>query len=623
MCEIFYLLLIQFRFINNLRMVEEYIIQCWSCLASFDAWNAGWCAHIPPSKICPYCLRCSCNAPDNYKEEVWKKAPQELIEERGSVTKGKEPLGEMLLRSGKLTPEILKAALKRQEEEGVKLGEILVKMNVITKDELELYLISQRKIATISLKDRDIDLELVKKIGFNFCVKNKCLPLGVEEFQSQKIIPLVMANPFDFLTISAVSSATSLKVIPYHADPEELEQIINELQKKFKKPSFAREDEKEFAIIEGLLRSGIRRSAEEIYIEPHDSEFRIFFRIEGLLFKAVPISREEHPNLISSLIEIANINKNYQKVLRKGKITLAEFRENYEIHVQSTPSRFGNIISIKIIDKKNFGRDLKEIGLTDLDIKDITDTISKREGVCVVSAPLFHHSPSTLYSLMKHYLNEGWRVTSVEPFIYTEIPGITQIEIEERFPPSYIIKKAIDTQPDILFVFSLQDESSINILFRYSINFPIILEVNARNSAQAIHVLRDMVGINPKILSERLKLVLNQRMIRRLCENCKEPAKTPFEVDLKIADLDTYEFTFYKERGCEECNRTGFKGRFPIYEILKINPVIKELIVKGANEKVIRETAKRLGFITLGQNCVYKIVQGLTSTTEYLKGNFD
>ncbi len=604
-------------------MVEEYIIQCWSCLASFDAFNAGWCAHIPPSKICPYCLRCSCNAPENYKEEIWRNAPQKLTKEKKSVTKGKEPLGELLLRSGKITPEILHAALKRQEEEGVKLGEILVKMNVIKRDELELYLISQKKIASISLKEKNIDLELVKRIGFNFCLKNKCLPLGIEEFQGEKILALVMANPFDSLTISAVTSATSLKVIPYHADPHQLEQVMSDIQKTFKKPAPNKEDEREFAIIENILRTSIKRSAEEIYIEPHNLEFRIFFRIEGLLFKAVPIPRDEHPNLISSLMEIAYLDKDFQKTPQRGKITLAEFKENYEIHIQSTPSRYGSIISIKIIDKKNFGKDLKEIGFTELDIKDITDTIAKREGICVVSAPLFNHLPSTLYSLMGYYLKEGWRVTSVEPFIYKEIPGINQIELEERFPPSYIIKKAIDTQPEILFVFSLQDESSINIFFRYSINFPIILEVNARNSAQAIHVLRDIVGVDTKLLSERLKLVLNQRMIRRLCDSCKEPAKTPFEVDLKIEDIDTYEFTFYKEKGCEECNKTGFKGRFPIYEILKITPPVKELIFKGANERTIRETAKKLGFITLGQNCVYKIVQGLTSTTEYLKGNFD
>lgn len=604
-------------------MAEEYIIQCWSCLASFDAFNAGWCAHIPPSKICPYCLRCSCNAPESYKEEIWKDSPQELIEERKSITKGKEPLGELLLRSGKITNEILQAALKRQEEEGVRLGEILMKMNVITREELELYLISQKKIALISLKDRRVDLELVKRIGFNFCIKNKCLPLGVEEFQGEKILALVMANPFDFLAISAVTSATSLKVIPYQADSQELEQAMNELHKIFKRPRTAKGEEKEFTIIENLLKSGIRRSAEEIYIEPHDSEFRIFFRIEGQLFKAVPISRDEYPNLISSLLEMANINKNLEKASQKGKIILAEFKENYEIHVQSTPSRYGSIISIKIIDKNNFGKDLEDIWLTELDLKDITGTIEKREGVSVISAPLFHGSPSTLYSLMRHYLKKGWGVTSVEPFVFMELPGVNQIELEERFPPSYIIKKAVDTQPEILFVFSLQDENSINVLFRYSINFPIILEVNARNSAQAIHVLRDIVGVNSKLLSERLKFVLNQRMIRRLCDNCKEPAKTPFEVDLKIEDLDTYEFTFYKEKGCDECNKTGFKGRFPIYEIIKVTPPIKELIVQGANEKLIRETAKGLGFITLRQNCVYRIVQGLTSTTEYLKGNFD
>jgi len=604
-------------------MSEEYIIQCWSCLASFDAFTAGWCAHIPPSKICPYCLRCSCKAPEDYKEEVWKNAPKELIEERKSVSKGKEPLGELLLKSGKITPEILQAALKRQEAEGEKLGEILVKMNVIKREELDLYLISQKKVATISLKDKNVDIELVKKIGFNYCLKNKCLPIGVEEFQGEKILALVMVNPFDSFTISSVSSITSFKVIPYQAEPEEFENVIKELQRKFFRAEPSKKEGKEFPLIEGLIRSGIRRGAEEIYIEPHDYEFRIFFRIEGLLFKSVPISREDHPNLINSIMELSNLDKNLKNIPQKGKIILAEFRENYEIHVQSTPSRFENIISIKIIDKNSFGKNLEEIGLNELDMKDLTDTIEKREGISIVSAPLFNNSASTIYSIMNYYRRKGWKVTSVEPFIHIGIQGLNQFEMDERFPPSYVIKKAIDTQPDILFVFSLQDENSINILFRYSINFPIILELNSRNSAQAIHILRDIIGINPRLISERLKLVLNQRMIRRLCDNCKEPAMTPFEIDYKIEDLDTYEFKFYKEKGCEECNRTGFKGRFPIYELLKITPPIKELILKGANERTIRETAKKLGFITLGQNCVYKIVQGLTSTTEYLKGNFD
>ncbi len=604
-------------------MAEEYIVQCWSCLASFDAFTAGWCGHIPPSKLCPYCLRCSCNAPEDYKSEIWKNAPEELIKERESVKKGKELLGELLLRSGKVTPEILEAALKRQEVEGFKLGEILVKMNVITKEELDLFLVSQRKIAGVSLKNKNIDLELVKKIGFNFCAKHKFLPLGVEDFQEGRFLALAMANPFDILTISAISSSTSLKVIPYQADPNEIQEVINNLYNTFFVSTSVKKDEKDIALIRELIKSGIRKSAEEIYIEPHDAEFRIFFRIEGLLFKAFPISRESHPNLINSIMEFANIDFRTKGTHQKGKIILEEYKNDYEIHAISTLSRYGSIISIKLIDKNALGKDLKDIGFTDLDIKDIEDIISKRDGLCVVSAPLFNNSSSTLYSLMKHYSKKGWKVTSVESLIYMEIPEVNQIELEERFPPSYIIKKAVDTQPEILVVFSLPDEDSLNLVARYSINFPVVIEINARSASQSIHVLRDILGINPRLLSERLKLIINQRMIRRLCDNCKEPAKTPLEVDWKSEDLDTYEYTFYKEKGCEECNKTGFKGRFPIYEILKISPVIKELISKGANEKVIIEEAKKTGFITLRQSCIYKIVQGLTSTTEYLKGNFD
>ncbi|MGQ9617342.1 MAG: GspE/PulE family protein [Candidatus Aminicenantia bacterium] len=604
-------------------MEEEYIIQCWACIASFDAFSAGWCAHIPPSKICPYCLRCSCNAPEEYKKEIWKNAPYELVQERESVSKGKEPLGEMLLRSGKITHEILQAALKRQEEEGVKLGEILVKMNVIKKEELELYLISQKKIPAISLKDRKIDFELVRKISLNFCFKHKCLPLGIEEFKDEKILALAMTDPFDSMTISTVSSITNLRVIPYQASQDEIGKVLNEVYEAFEVRSPAGRDGKDYGLIKELIKSGIRRGAEEIYIEPHDTEFRIFFRIEGYLFKSVPLPKNENPNLINFIMELANLDVNISKVPQKGKMNLGDFNENYEIYVVSTPSRAGNIITIKLIDKEKFVMDLPQLGLTELDIKDIKDAIGRKEGLIIVSAPLFNNSSSTLYSFMSSYLNEGWRVTSIEPLIYMEMPGITQVEYDEKLHLSYVIKKAVDTQPEILFIFSFHDENAINLLIHYSINFPVVVEMNARNAVQVIHILRDMMGVNPKILSERLNLIMNQRMVRRLCDKCKEPAKAPFDLDLKIVDMDTYEFTFYKEKGCEECNRTGFKGRFPIYEILKITSSIKELIAIGANERIIREAAKKSGFITLGQNCIYKIIQGLTSTTEYLKGGFD
>ncbi len=603
-------------------MAEEYIIQCWYCLGEYDAIKAAWCGHPEPTKICPYCLNCSCNAPEEYKNKFWKDAPPQLKIERVKLTSVKEKLGEILIANKVITSEQLLAALARQEETGEKIGQILIKMGLLTKDELEVYLLRQKKTPSVSLKDKKINIELIKKIGLSTCKKYSLIPFELDEMEEKSIVHIAMVNPYMPKAIKEINTIFNSDSIVYQLNEEEFKEKIKEieriLEKEKQKGVVDDEFKKRFS---ELINFALNKRAEDIYLESEFNKLKVSLRIDGVLFKI------RNYEILKGKIFIENlkkfINARGSGGTFKGKIGFRFKGEPYTLKISSVISNKGEYLTIKIIRNSDYRKDITLFNFSEIELKEILNVLEESGGVIVVSAPIFNNSSVLMYALMNHLKDKRAKIISFEDGVNVSVENITQIETKLD-SKDFFTQTIYSLEPDIVFVHDLRSLEVASEIFRLSSNIMFIIEIFAKSAIRSITQLIDHFNIRKETLSSSLKLVINQRLIRRLCTNCKVKVKPTVDLISKfnLSAEDSAIYEFYKEKGCSECNYTGFNGRVALYEVLDINEKIKEAISRGLSENELEAILSSMGIIPLGKNALTLAMRGITSINELMKQGF-
>ena len=213
--------------------LQEHMVRCWFCSAEFDLMNAPFCNHLSPSKICPFCLHCSCHAPESYQKNLWGECPRQLLEKKREwENRANFRLGEILIRAGKITSEQLKEAMEKQRILKKKLGEIVVMMDLVTPEELELYLIHQKQVEEIDLSKQRLNLSLIEKIGIDFCVLNRVIPLDEYIMDEKSVLRLAIASDMDLSQLKLNERISDYMVIPYRSEPDHLEEVLKKIQRE-------------------------------------------------------------------------------------------------------------------------------------------------------------------------------------------------------------------------------------------------------------------------------------------------------------------------------------------------------------------------------------------------------
>ncbi|HSP05714.1 MAG TPA: ATPase, T2SS/T4P/T4SS family [Acidobacteriota bacterium] len=605
-------------------MGEEYVIQCYSCLGEYDAISSVWCSCDPrnPTKLCPYCLQCFCNAGEEYKTRFWQYAPAELLAERASLRKVKDRLGELLVRAGLISVEDLLTALAVQCETGEKLGQVLVTRKFISQNELDLFLQIQGLIVPPEFGDETVDRESLQRLNPEFCLQRRILPLQVFRGDKRNFLILAMVNPQDTATIETVSRKLEAAVVPFFGD----EFAMITFLKKSVPPGGARILEQESsdyqAVIRRMIIDAIRRHASDIHIEPDQSDVNVRYRIDGVLYKVKSPPKEDQTQLITSLKKLAKMDLDSSRIPQSSKMVLRLGEQKFQLNTLSFPNPHGESISIKIVNLSTFLRDMDEIGLSDHQLHRIKESLDAHTGLILISGPLMNGVSTTQYAMMKYLSGSSRKVMTLESPIFSSVKNIHQSEINPAVGFDFItgLNSIVRSDPDVVFLSDIPDAEVAATVCRIASRCVGAATLNAVSAASTIVLLREL-GASPSLLSQVLSLVVNQRLIRRICPHCSE--KSPVSVSLLmrmgLTKQEADGLSAYAGAGCKECNFIGFNGRIAIFEVLECNPRITEVIGKDPSARDIERVAVKAGMVTLRATCLRNINEGVTTIEEFQK----
>lgn len=608
--------------------MAEYLVRCWNCLGEFDALSAVWCSCNPnrPTKVCPFCLQCFCNAPEDVHEAFWAGAPESLTTDREMLTRARGPLGEALIRAKAITSEQLLEALKHQSQKGGKLGEILVALGHLTQETLDTFLASQRSVTQVSLRDTPPDPMLVAAVGAEECMKRGVVPISRETLSGRNLLTLAMANPSDGETIEFVQNATGCQVLALQASREEIASYLTPFQEAPASQPAAPDPAPAAHLATDLIRKAISRGASDLYVEPREDEVSIHLRIDGLLYKAKPVARELKEVLTTELKRLLRMDTSVNLRPQSSRVVMRSGDQRYEVIAHSLPTRSGENLSLKIIHRDTFLKSYDQLGIPPGDQKLLRAALSAQRGLVLLSAPLFHGCTTTLYAVMNDLASEGARkIVSIEAQSVCPVPNVSQISLGDNHDAeaTAITMKALSSiQPDVCIVADLLDSGSMAAQVQKLMGQVLVVATLEATGAVKALQLAMTLGLSPQELSQNLLLVLNQRLIRRNCPSCSTEVALS-ENTLRMMGLSEEESRqlsrCHQGQGCPECSGIGYRGRLALFEVLSPTPVFRKALAKGPAEKALEREALKSGMVPLRQRALEAIQKGLTGPEEFRK----
>lgn len=612
--------------------MEEHLINCWNCLGEYDALSAVWCSCNPnrPTKVCPFCLLCFCNAPEEYHSKFWAKAPAEVLRDREMLAKSRGPLGEALVKAKAITSDQLLQALKQQERTRGKLGEILVQLGFLTADTLAYFLDKQRSVMHVSLTDSPPDPMLIAAIGAHYCAEKCIVPLNRESLPSKEILTLAMGDPSDGTTIDHVQNVTGCQILPVHATREEILAALKPFVESSSEPAPPAEEEGTGSqLATDLLRKALARNASDIYLEPKEEEITIHLRIDGILYKAKPIPKNLQAPLIGELKRLLRLSPDIVDRPQEGRVGMKSGEHRFDLIAHSLPTRFGENVSVKIIGRDTFLKSPDLLGIPAQDQVLLRVALEARSGLILVSAPLFHGSTTTLYSLMNEMASDTARkVMSIETQSICPVSNVSQISLGENGDTestATTLKAMANIQPDVCVLGDLLESANMaSQVLKFSPNMLMVASMEASSAVGAVQRLLDL-GVSHADMSQHLTLVINQRLVRKICPECRQALplskKTLLLMGLTEEESEGLE-EVYQGQGCTACTMIGYRGRLSLFETLSPSPGFRKAVAKRSGEKVLEKEAAKGGLVTLRQRAFAAVKEGLTTLEEFQKGNF-
>lgn len=616
--------------------MDEYAVNCWNCLGEYDVLSAVWCSCNPshPTKVCPFCLQCFCHASDEYMDRFWKGAPAELIQDRDTFAGARGPLGEALIRAKAITADQLLLALKKQKQSGARLGEVLVELGFIAPDTLQHFLGQQKSVQQLSLKDVRTDPLLIASIGAEECLKRLVVPVAKETLSTKEILTLAMAHPGDGAAIDFVQNVTGCQVLPMQASEEEIRAILAPFTQSAapataSAPSESPAQPAGAGVAMELIRKALARNVSDLHIEPGEREVAVHMRIDGILYRAKPVPREQQAILTDELKRLLRLDPDIANRPQEGRVVMRSENTRFDVIAHSLPTRFGENLSLKLINRDTFLKSFEQLGLPPEDQLHLRGALGAASGFVLVSAPLFHGCTTTLYAVMAELAKDTRRkVMSIEAHNICPIPEISQVSVGSGGGDGATMTtlKALGTiQPDVLVLGDLLDSASMAAqVQRFMGQMLTVSTLESGRTLQAVTRLLDL-GMGASELSQSLQAVLNQRLVRQVCPDCAK------ETTLSLRSLTMMGLTeaeaaqmgpVRQGQGCEACSGLGYKGRLALFETLVPTPGFRKALAKKAGEKVLEKEAFRGGQGTLRARAIEAIQQGLTTLEEFQKGNF-
>lgn len=550
-----------------------------------------------------------------------------------------------LMSASVLKSELVDTYKKEAHAAGLSLTTYLLDKKIITQQDLaKAYAQDLNILYVAAITENMADSALLSKIQFHFLRQNMIIPVIINEK-----IYVVASDPYQMSAIDelilllgknvarAVAAATVvIDAINRYYPLEGTKQMMEELEEDSKLiegeldlGAIEEQDVLSMAsktpvvkLVNHILFQAVKREASDVHIEPYEKEIRVRYRIDGIMFLVMTPPKRVQSALISRLKIMANLNIAEKRKPQDGRIEIKVAGKEFDIRVSVLPVIYGECIVLRLLDKSRTFVQLEKLGFSERDFKVLNHVIVQPNGIVLVSGPTGSGKTTTLYSILSRINSSEVNVTTVEDPVEYQISGMNQVQVNDKIGLGFsqALRSILRQDPDIIMIGEARDTETVQIAVQASLTGHLVFStIHTNNAPATITRLIDM-GIEPFLIASSVTAILAQRLVRKLCDHCKQ-SYTPSSDLLKSIGIDqnqAQKITFYKAVGCSHCMNSGYSGRIPIFEIMVMTPKVAQLVVERADALKIRAQAIEDGMTELITDGIAKIEKGLTTIEEVL-----
>ena len=561
-------------------------------------------------------------------------------------------IGRILTKMGKVTREQVHEALDMQTQRRVPLGQLLVELGHVTQEDVNEALAAQQGMQTMDLESMKVAPAIVKMLPGEAAQSYQCVPIAYDEGSKTLTVALKDANNFRALDDLKLLMGLEVKAVvasPAQVDElmgkfygtgtneESLGELIDEMAGDSKLEELAdrdisvdletlievADDNKVKRLLNLVLLQAIKDKASDIHFEPFEDEFKMRYRIDGVLYEMIPPPKHLGLPIVSRIKVMSNLDIAERRLPQDGRIELTVNRSPVDLRVAVLPTVFGESVVLRVLDRSNVQLDLGRIGFREDDLDLFGQLIKKPNGIVIVTGPTGSGKTTTLYAALAELNKITTKVLTVEDPVEYDMDGMIQVQVNPDVGLTFAkaLRSFLRQDPDIILVGETRDLETAEIAVQASLTGHLVFSTLHTNDApSAIARLLDL-GLESFLLTATIEGVVAQRLVRRICTNCKEQYE-PTEEQLMELDLtpeDVEGKVFCRGRGCSACINTGYKGRMAIFEIMLLDDDMRELIMQQASTQVLRAEARKRGMRTLRQVGLLAIYDGVTSIDEVVR----
>jgi type IV pilus assembly protein PilB len=571
-------------------------------------------------------------------------------------TKPDHLFGELLVSKGLLSREELVEALNEQREQGGRLGEVLLRLKMLSEEDVTLALAEYLSMEYIRLDDitrTDVNVArmLPEAIAKRFCL------VAIGEVDDKVIV--AMADPLNIVAIDTITLKIKRQIKVVISSPKEIRQAIEviyhgsdveeqqlrdlvdiEVGEDSEKMKSIAEDSSEtdadgkvaatkapvIRFVDLLLSQAVKSRASDIHIEPQEKSMMIRMRIDGILHDMVPPAGKMQAAVVARIKILSNMDIAERRLPQDGRLKIRTSGRDIDVRVSVIPTIYGEKVVMRILDAAAVNHNLDQLGFEAKRLEEFKAILSQPYGIIVVTGPTGSGKSTTLYSALNYLRDPAKNITTVEDPVEYRLAGINQIQVkpEINFDFAICLRAILRQDPDIILIGEIRDKETVEIAIKASLTGHLVLSTFHTNDAPSAISRFVYMGIEPYLLASTLNLVVAQRLVRKICEKCKEPVELSEEVlkRLKINPEQAKDAVFYHGRGCKTCGGAGYLGRLPIFEFLVMNNDMREKLISGASESQIRAMSRQKGYGGLLESGVSNMLKGLTTAEEVLSTTF-
>jgi type IV pilus assembly protein PilB len=558
-------------------------------------------------------------------------------------------LGRILVKMGVITRPQVHEALDVQKQSGGPIGQILIDLGHINEKSRTLALAYQIGMEYVDLSTLDIPSSVIDRIPAQMANAYKLVPLEYDDKTKRLVVALGSADNFratddlrtlmGFSVTAKIADPDHLEIALmkyYDVEPESIGEIINEIAGddqlsllEDRGQSIDLDTIKEMAeanpvkrLVNMVLLEAIRNRASDVHFEPFEKEFKMRYRIDGVLYEMLPPPKSIAVAIASRIKVMSNLNIAERRLPQDGRIELVVDGSPVDLRVSVLPTMFGESVVLRVLDRSNVSLDLDRIGLREDDLRVFRQLINRPNGIVIVTGPTGSGKTTTLYSALNELNDVSTKILTSEDPVEYDIDGLIQVQINPDIGLTFVrcLRHFLRQDPDIILIGEVRDLETAEIAVQSSLTGHLVFSTLHTNDAPSAMARLLDLGLEPFLITATLEGICAQRLVRMICPRCKEEFKPSEEMLLDVGlDTDVLKArTFFHGTGCDYCRGTGYSGRMAIFEIMLLDDDIRNLIMKRASTNVLREAARKRGMRTLREGGLLAVYDGATTIEEVI-----